>query len=115
MCSIPIIAIPILGCRTKNSTVLYKTLVRRKATIDQPCVFPFKLANNNKTYHACTYDYSHVTAYKPWCSTKVNETGWHVGKNPDGTKNWGICTDGTETEEELSKCPIPPRSKFYES
>ena len=101
------------GCRTKNSTALYKTLVRRKAVIDQPCVFPFKLDLNNKTYHACTYDYSHVTAFKPWCSTKVDENGWHVKKNPDGTKNWGICTDGTESEEEKNKCPIPPRSTHF--
>ena len=101
----------ILGCRTKNSTSLYKTLIRRKAVIDQPCVFPFKLDLNNKTYHACTYDYSHVTAFKPWCSTKVDENGYHVKKNPDGTKNWGICTDDTESDEERSKCPIPPRSK----
>ena len=115
MRSIPIIVIAIFRMPHKELNIFVQNITQKKAVIDKPCVFPFKLGNNNKTYHACTYDYSHVTAYKPWCSTKVNETGWHVGKNPDGTKNWGICTDGTETEEELSKCPIPPRSKFYKS
>ena len=82
-------------------------MVRRKAVFNEPCVFPFKLDLNNKTYHACTYDFSHVTGYKPWCSTKVDENGYHVKKNPDGTKNWGVCLE----EESSSNCPIPPRSK----
>ena len=98
-------------CKTKNSTSLYSLLKRRKAKIDLPCVFPFTLGANNKTYHACTYDYSHITGYKPWCSTKVDENGVHVSKNADGTKNWGICTDETEDVAVDTNCPIPPRSK----
>ena len=84
---------------------MYPLLKSRKAQIGVPCVFPFTL--KGKTYHSCTYDYSHVTGYKPWCSTKVDPNGNHVtGRNPDGTKNWGTCLEDDFT------CPIPPRRKF---
>ena len=95
-------------CKTVNSTRLYKTLARRKAVIGKECIFPFKLDLNNKTYHSCTYDYHALTAFQPWCSTKVDENGWHMKKNPDGSKNWGICTDGTSND---NNCPIPPKCK----
>ena len=96
-------------CKTANSSLLYSFLVRRKAVFNQPCVFPFKLDLNNKTYHSCTYEFSHVTGYKPWCSTKVDENGYHIKKNPDGTKNWGVCLN---EDAESSNCPIPPKRKY---
>ena len=79
-------------------------LIKGKANIGVPCVIPFTLLG--KTYHSCTYDFHHTTGYKPWCSTKVDENGIHVTKNPDGTNNWGTCL-----EDDLN-CPIPPRRKF---
>ena len=94
-------------CKTGNSSALYPLLKSRKAVIGEPCVFPFKLDLNNKTYHSCTYDFSHVTGYKPWCSTKVDANGYHIKKNPDGSKNWGTCL------EDDTSCPIPPRRKLY--
>ena len=41
-----------------------------RGRLNLPCQFPFTL--RNKTYWACTFDYSHITGYKPWCSTKVD-------------------------------------------
>ena len=61
-----------------------------------PCQFPFTV--KNKTYWACTYDYSHITGYRPWCSTKVDRQGNHIVAQ----RNWGICDDKLN-------CPIPPR------
>ena len=43
------------------------------------CQFPFIL--NKKTYWACTFDYGHLTGYKPWCSTKVDENRNHIQGN----------------------------------
>ena len=67
-----------------------------RGQLDAPCQFPFSL--RNKTYYSCTFDYSHITGYKPWCSTKVDRNGNHVS----GGKNWGVCDD-------KQNCPIPPR------
>ena len=60
------------------------------------CVFPFSL--RGKIYSSCTYDYSHITKYKPWCSTKVDQNGNHISAGG----NWGICADSIN-------CPIPPK------
>ena len=62
-----------------------------------PCVLPFKV--QGKTYYSCTYDAAHRTNYRAWCSTKVNENGFHIKDE----YNWGICAD-------VKSCPIPPRS-----
>lgn len=64
--------------------------------LNTPCQLPFTL--RGRTYYACTYDYSHITGYKPWCSTKVDANGKHVS----GGGNWGICDD-------IYNCPIPPK------
>ena len=47
------------------------------------CVFPF--AFDNKVHYSCIYDSS--TDGHPWCSTKVDSKGCHIG----GQGNWGIC------------------------
>ena len=91
-----------LGCITGQSPETLELLQQRKARIGAPCVFPF--IARNKTYHSCTYDYSHITGYKPWCSTKVDDEGHHLHDGEGGTVNWGLCLDA-------STCPIPPRSK----
>ena len=55
-------------------------------TVDGPdngttCVFPWIF--DNVTYPACTmYDED-----EPWCSTKVDDNGVHIG----GQGNWGYC------------------------
>jgi hypothetical protein len=61
-----------------------------------PCQLPFTV--RNKTYYSCTFDYSHITEYLPWCSTKVDELGNHISAG----NTWGICDD-------RENCPIPPR------
>ena len=51
-----------------------------------------------KTYSTCTNVVKHQTNNLPWCSTKVNTRGEHIG----GQGNWGNC-DKT--------CPLPPDDK----
>ena len=80
------------SCRTSSSD----SGEGDRGQLDAPCQFPFTL--RNKTYYACTFDYSHITGYKPWCSTKVDRNGNHIS----GGKNWGVCDDNRN-------CPIPPR------
>lgn len=47
------------------------------------CVFPFEL--KGKTYYECTWREEENN--KPWCSTKVDSGGLHVGNQG----NWGYC------------------------
>ncbi len=67
-----------------------------------PCKFPFKL--RGKVYWACTFDFSHITGYKPWCSTNTDANDNHI----TGGKNWGICDDDVN-------CPVPPRREYKHS
>ena len=94
------------NCRTGQSPEFIELLKERKAAIDAPCVFPFTLAVNNKTYHSCTYDFMHITGYQPWCAT--NEPAPNKKRSVKGDAfeniNWGLCLDE-------SSCPIPPRRK----
>ena len=53
-----------------------------------PCVFPFKFGG--ETHNKCKWEED-----GPWCSTKVDENGKHVG----GQGKWGNCGPG---------CPISP-------
>ena len=52
--------------------------------------------------------YSHVTAYKPWCSTKTDDKNNHdkgrLKINGKTKKNWGVCDD-------TENCNIQPRCK----
>ena len=77
------------------------------AQLDQPCQFPFIV--KGKTYYTCTYDYSYLTGYKPWCSVSTDENNLHnKGRTTiDGVtkKFWGICDD-------TDQCTIPPRCKL---
>ena len=42
------------------------------------CIFPF--THNRKTYYACTRDSASATRHQyPWCSTKVDADGNHIG------------------------------------
>ena len=57
-----------------------------------PCVFPFKY--DDVTYNTCTNRNKFLTNNIPWCSTKVNEGGYHI----QGEGNWGNCDE---------TCPLP--------
>ena len=50
----------------------------------KPCVFPF--IHKGTTYTTCTK--SGKNSCKPWCSTKVDESGTHM------EDNWGVCNRG---------------------
>ena len=91
-----------LDCKTGTTPETESVIKRLGGGDGVPCVFPFTLEANNKTYHSCTYDFMHVTGYQPWCSTKVDKNGVHMRDVGEDVKNWGICTDA-------SSCPIPPR------
>merc|ERR1712051_135315 len=83
---------PHKDCKTGSSPDTEIALRQLGADVGVPCIFPFKV--RNKTYHSCTYDYSHMSQYKSWCSTSVDPEGY--------TLKWGACFDEV-------KCPIPPR------
>ena len=48
---------------------------RHYGQLDTPCKFPFKV--KDKMYYTCTYDYSHLTGNKPWCSVDTDENNKH--------------------------------------
>ena len=56
-----------------------------------PCVFPFK--HKRVVWTTCSIP-TFTTNNKPWCSTKVDEAGYHIG----GEGNWGNCDE---------TCPLP--------
>ena len=60
-----------------------------------PCIFPFRF--EDKIYNGCTWVDNDPWDDRPWCSTKVDVNGVHIG----GQGNWGVC--GNE-------CPIDPDS-----
>jgi len=55
----------------------------KKTKSTQDCQFPFKLGGN--TYTNCTTIKD--PEKKPWCSTKVSKSGFHIG----GEGFWGYC------------------------
>ena len=59
------------------------------ASPNTSCVSSFKFGG--VTYNTCSLK---GTEGKPWCSTKVDESGTHIG----GAGNWGNCG---------SDCPVP--------
>ena len=61
------------------------------------CQFPFEF--HGEIYNNCTYDFFQ-TETNPWCSTKVDEYGVHIG----GQGYWGYCpqTCGTVSYNTLS-------------
>ena len=50
-----------------------------------PCIFPFRV--NDTVYGGCTLDGNAPGAHTPWCSTRVDLEGVHIG----GQGNWGVC------------------------
>ena len=50
------------------------------------CIFPFKF--RGITYNSCTTNGNDPGDTNAWCSTKVDDSGEHVG---DGQGNWGNC------------------------
>ena len=57
-----------------------------------PCIFPFKF--NGIEHFSCTWDMAEPDN-KPWCSTLVDDFGYHI----ENQEKWGNC--GPE-------CPISP-------
>ena len=70
---------------------------RHYGQLDTPCKFPFKV--KDKMYYTCTYDYSHLTGNKPWCSVDTDENNKHhsgrdrIVVNGTSKKFYGICDD----------------------
>ena len=60
------------------------------------CMFPFTY--KGVTHKACTDHGNEDPEWLPWCSTKVDDYGGHVGGN------WGDCSE--ECPFELSKHTI---------
>ena len=54
------------------------------------CIFPFIFYG--KYYNRCTWN--DAPTGQPWCSTKVNATGFHI----EDAGNWGVC--GTDCPAE---------------
>ena len=61
---------------------------------NSPCIFPFVF--NNFTYSKCTWDASHFTNHKPWCSGETDAMGNHL----TGQRKWANCA---------SQCPVLPK------
>ena len=57
---------------------------------NKPCIFPFRFKGIN--YHTCTLE--QATNGAPWCSTRVDKYGNHIG----GQGNYGECAPN---------CPLP--------
>ena len=53
---------------------------------DKPCIFPFKF--RGITHNNCTLIGNEPGKVSAWCSTKVDDSGKHVG---GGKGNWGVC------------------------
>ena len=56
------------------------------------CIFPFLF--DGKVNVQCTYDGDVENKTVPWCSTKVDQFGFHIGNQG----NWGYCGEN---------CPLP--------
>ena len=63
-------------CRTSKTDDGGKS-AKHMGQLDKPCKFPFEV--NGKMYYTCTYDYSHITGNKPWCSVDTDENYKHHG------------------------------------
>ena len=59
----------------------------------QKCIFPFKVYDKKRleiqTFHKCTEKFCGSHCNNVWCSTQVNETGFHI----NGKGNWGYCSE----------------------
>ena len=51
----------------------------------RPCVFPFRFGG--VTYNQCTFEGNQPGETEPWCSTRTDGSGNHIG----GQGNWGFC------------------------
>ena len=69
------------------------------------CIFPFKF--RGETYNACKSDISPAPNGDPWCSTKVDNDGVHIG----GQGNWGVCSQAcpVTSVKEGCNCVFPFR------
>ena len=64
---------------------------------NEVCKFPFRYDGN--TYYSCTTAGNTFDQRDPWCSTKVDSTGKHVG----GQGKWGWCRHS---------CGVPLKTPF---
>ena len=63
----------------------------------EKCIFPFTV--DGVTYTHCAFDrYETTPEYAIWCSTKVNDAGFHIGGN------WGGCSED---------CPLEGKNIYH--
>jgi len=79
---------------------------------NKPCIFPFKFGDI--TYNNCTTIGNEPGNIKAWCSTKVDDSGKHIG---NGQGNWGdceqYCQNDFKTPTQLKYlCNSLPNSKW---
>ena len=96
-----------LECRSSKTDDGGK-IARHYGQLDTQCKFPFSV--KGKMYYSCTYDYSHLTGNRPWCSVDTDEDHKHHGGrdriviNGTSKKFWGVCDDNQH-------CNIPTKCK----
>ena len=78
------------GCKT----------VEGGEVVGEDCIFPFKYfgyAGKLTTYYKCAWeDVQAKKVDKPWCSTKIDEDGFHV------ENHWGVCENNCPVEGKIS-------------
>ena len=84
-----LLLISVHACSSRKPLAVSCETIPGGPQVNVTCVFPFKIKNdrgNDATYVGCTLD---ERSDIPWCSTKVDELGFHVGKSNKG--HWGYC------------------------
>ena len=61
-------------------------VIEEKSGTVKPCILPFKM--NDQIFDSCTNYSDEENKY--WCSTNVNDNGFHIG---NGMGFWGHCPD----------------------
>jgi hypothetical protein len=71
------------------------TVIEERDKVAMPCIFPFKF--RGKVFFDCTNETD--PDGKSWCSTKLDDSGTHVGKGG----YWGYCGDRCNVEITTAK------------
>ena len=70
------------------------------ASPGKECIFPFKF--RGVTHNACAQPFT--SGYEPWCSTKVDDDGVHMG-----AQDWGDCNENCPKEFTTNLTQVQPR------